>query len=175
MKAHETSVSREWEWLANFYTHTKTFYAYICMYVCMHLYVCMYVTWLAQAAGACRRTIAECHANRWGSIHAGQMLNGLCVCLCVYDQYMYICTYIHCNRVCLCVCVYLFTSNYVQYILKPALSVHVYACVFVCMHTYIHMSLNTQGISCACVFVHLWLLIGFVVQNVDLSIEFNCV
>lgn len=77
----------------------------------------------------------SCRANAEWIVGGQRVVN---VCVCVYDQYMYICMYIYCNRVCLCVCVYLFTSNYVQYILKPALSVHVYACVFVCMHTYIH-------------------------------------
>lgn len=137
------------------YTHKNILCIYVCIYVC----TCTYVRYLTCTGCGGLQTdnswmpcksmgFNSCRANaEW--IVGGQRV--VSVCVCVYDQYMYICMYIYCNRVCLCVCVYLFTSNYVQYILKPALSVHVYACVFVCMHTYIHMSLNTQGISCACV------------------------
>lgn len=102
MKAHETSVSREWEWLANFYTHTKI--CYVCMYV--RVYVCLYTTCLAQAAGAavarhgdlqtdnswmpCKSMgLNSCRANaEW--IVGGQKV----AFVCVYDQYMYVYTYI---------------------------------------------------------------------------------
>lgn len=169
---------------------------HICMYVHMCAYVRMYVCHMFVRYLGCSETAGDlqtdnswmpcksmgfnsCRANaEW--IVGGQRVVSVCVCVCVlWPIYicMYIHTYIHCNRVWVCVCVYLFTSNYVQYILKTALSVYVYACVSVCVFVcmYICMYLNTQGISCACVCAHLWLLIGFVVQNVDLSIEFNCV